>query len=35
MQPQGELMKEPLEAPEELSTREVGGGRGKRAREEH
>ena len=35
MQPQGELMQEPLEAPEELPTREAGGGRGKGAGEEH
>ena len=34
MQPQGELMEEPLEAPEELPAREAGGGRGKGAREE-
>ena len=35
MQPQGELMQEPLEAPEELPAREAGGGRGKGAGEEH
>ena len=35
MQPQGELMQEPLEAPEELPTREEGGGRGKGVGEEH
>ena len=35
MQPQGELMQEPLEALEELPAREAGGGRGKGAREEH
>ena len=35
MQPQGELMQEPLEAHEELPAREAGGGRGKGAGEEH
>ena len=35
MQPQGELMQEPLEAPEELPTKEEEGGRGKGAGEEH
>ena len=35
IQPQGELMQEPLEAPEELPTKEARGGRGKGAGEEH
>ena len=35
MQPQGELMQGPLEAPEELPAREGGEGRGKGAGEEH
>ena len=35
MQPQGELMQEPLEAPKELPAREAEGGRGKGAGEEH
>ena len=35
MQPQGELMQEPLEAPKEQPAREAGGGRGKGAGEEH
>ena len=35
MQPQGELMQEPLEAHEELLAREAGGGRGKGAGEDH
>ena len=35
MQPQGELMQEPLEAPEELLARETGGGKGKGVGEEH
>ena len=35
MQPRGELMQKPLEAPEELLAREAGGGRGKGAGEEH
>ena len=35
MQPQGELMQEPLEAPEEQPAREAGGGRGKGVGEEH
>ena len=35
MQPRGELMQEPLEAPEELPAREAGGGRGKGAGKEH
>ena len=35
MQPQGELMQEPIEAPEELPAREAWGGRGKGAGEEH
>ena len=35
MKPQGELMQEPLKAPEELSAREAGGGRGKGAGPEH
>ena len=35
MQPQGELMQEPLEAPKELPAREAGGGRGKGAEEEN
>ena len=35
MQPQGELMQETLEAPEELPKREAGGGRGKGEGEEH
>ena len=33
--PQGELMQEPLEDPEELPTREAGGGRGRGVGEEH
>ena len=33
MQPQGELMQEPLEAPKELPAREAEGGRGKGAGE--
>ena len=35
MQPQRELMQEPLQAPEDQPTREAGGGRGKGAGEEH
>ena len=35
MQPQGELMQEPLEAPEKQPAREAGGDRGKGAGEEH
>ena len=35
MQPQGELMQEPLEASKELPAREKGGGRGKGVGEEH
>ena len=35
MQPQGELMHEPLEAPEELLAREAGVSRGKGVGEEH
>ena len=35
MQPQGELMQGPLEAPEEQPAREAGGGRGEGAGEEH
>ena len=35
MQPQGELMEEPLKAPQEQPAWEAGGGRGKGAGEEH